>query len=178
MAYLYHSVPLNLQGSVLYPLNSLKDKYPKIYEEQIKKYAGREHITEQRIPVLDCLWNDVLHFSAVHPGEIKHALVEAGRDSDFVMNFYQIDPAFLDPRNTVVYLFAHADDEEKMSEGNFAPYNPGEMEMVRFSVMPERTKEYYKEMIKRNERPLLYHRIPHILYKGTLDVTGLPIVSV
>ncbi len=67
MIYLYHSVPKNLQGNILYPLNTLKEKHPEIYEQQVSKYVGREHMTQQRIPILDCLWNDVLHFSAVNP---------------------------------------------------------------------------------------------------------------
>ena len=71
MIYLYHSVPKNLEGSILYPLNTLKGKHPDIYEQQVSKYVGREHIKEQRIPILDCLWNDVLHFSAVNPKEVK-----------------------------------------------------------------------------------------------------------
>ncbi len=29
---------------------------------------------EQRIPILNCLWNDVLHFSPVHPAKIKQAM--------------------------------------------------------------------------------------------------------
>ena len=70
MMYLYHSVPRNLHGNILYPLNALTEKHPEIFEQQVSKYVGREHITQQRIPVIDCLWNDVLHFSAVNPKEI------------------------------------------------------------------------------------------------------------
>jgi len=50
--------------------------------------------------------------------------------------------------------------------------------MAKFSSIPQATKDYYKEMIGRGKRPLLYHKIPHILYKGTLDITDLPIISV
>ncbi|MBK8551651.1 MAG: hypothetical protein IPL53_11555 [Ignavibacteria bacterium] len=71
MNYLYHRVPKNLRGNVLYPLNTLKEIHPDLYEQQASKYAGREHITCQIIPILNCLWNDVLHFSAVNPEEIS-----------------------------------------------------------------------------------------------------------
>ncbi len=73
-------MPKNLQGNILYPLNAPKEKHPDIYEQQVSKYVGREHIKEQRITILDCLWNDVLYFSAVNPKEIKQALIEAGRN--------------------------------------------------------------------------------------------------
>lgn len=176
MIYLYHSVPKNLQGNILYPLNALKEKHPDIYEQQVSKYVGREHITKQRIPILDCLWNDVLHFSAVNPKEVKQALAEAGRNPDFKMSYYQVDPKLIEPKNAIVYLYTHTDNKDKMNEENFASYNPDEV--AKFSSMPQATKDYYKEMIDKGERPLLYHRIPHIPYKGTLDITDLPIISV
>jgi len=176
MSYLYHSIPKNLQGNILYPLNILKERHPIVYEEQVSKYLGREHIKEQRIPILDCLWNDVLHFSAVNPKEIKQALVESGRSIDFTMEYYQVDPELLEPKNTIVYLYAHTNNKDKMSTENFVPYNVDEV--AKFSSMPQATKNYYKEMINKGERPLLYHKIPHILYKGELDTINLPTVSV
>lgn len=165
-----------MRGSILYPLNALKEKHPDIYEQQVNKYIGREHIIQQQIPVLDCLWNDVLHFSAIDPIEIKQALIEAGRNPDFIMNYYQVDPKLIESKNAIVYLYAHASNRDKIKEENFAPYNPDEV--AKFSLIPQATKDYYKEMIGKGERPLLYHKIPHILYKGTLDITNLPIISV
>ena len=176
MIYLYHSVPKNLHGNILYPLNVLKEKHSEIYEQQVSKYVGREHITQQRIPMLDCLWNDVLHFSAVNPKEVKQALIEAGRSPDFTMSYYQVVPKLIESKNSIVYLYAHADSKDKLNEKNFITYNPDEM--TKFSSMPQATKDYYKEMIGKGERPLLYHKIPHILYKDTLDITNMPIISV
>lgn len=167
--------PEHMYGTVLYPLNALKEEHPAIYEQQVSKYVGHEHITQQRIPILDCLWNDVLHFSAVNPKEVKQALIDAGRNSDFTMSYYKVDPKLIEPKNAIVYLYAHADNKDKMNEENFVPYNPNEME--KFSSMPQVTKDYYMEMIGKGERPLLYHRIAHILYKGTLDTIDLPIIS-
>ena len=59
---------------------------------------------------------------------------------------------------------------------NFVSYNPNDI--AKFSHMPQATKDYYKEIINKSERPLLYHRIPHILYKGSLDTVDMPIISV
>jgi len=58
--FLYHLVPKNIRGDILYPLNILKSIYPDIYQYQVNKYFGREYIIEQRIPLFNCLWNDVL----------------------------------------------------------------------------------------------------------------------
>ncbi len=176
MDYIYHAVPNNMQESTLYPLNILQTLYPDIYKEQVKKYIGRERIMEQRIPKLLCLWNDVLHFSAVHPKYIKHALIHAGGKKDLEMRYYQIDPYQLDPEKCVVYLYAHTSIKEKMNEENFASYDPGMISQ--YSIMPEETIAYYREMYEKGERPLLYHKIPHILYNGVLDVRQAIIITV
>lgn len=174
--YIYHRVPKNLEGSILFPLNALKEKYPLIYKDQVSKYVGREHLLDRRIPLLDCLWNDVLHFSAVHPKEIKQALIDAGDTSDFNMQYFQVASNLIDPKNAVVYLYAHPVHQDGFDVRDFIPYNPGKMH--EFSAMPQATKEYYREMISGGKKPLLYHKIPHILYRGFLDTSGLSVVSI
>ncbi|HMS64522.1 MAG TPA: hypothetical protein PKD83_04625 [Ignavibacteria bacterium] len=176
MNYLYHRVPQNLKGNILYPLNTLKEIHPVIYEEQIRKYTGREHVTKFVIPVLNCLWNDVLHFSSVHPRDVKSALIDAGRNPEFVMTSYQVDPKLIHPDNAIVYLYDQNIINSKPDEEKFVPFDPDDT--GKYSVMPQATKDYYIEMIAKGEGPLLYHRIPHILYKGTLDVNKLSVVSV
>lgn len=83
MNYLYHWVPKDLQGDTLFPLNTLKEKYPDLYKKEASKYVGREQIMQDVLPILNCLWNDVLHFSAVHPSLVKEALFESGRTKPF-----------------------------------------------------------------------------------------------
>ena len=45
----------------------MKDQHPAVYEEHVKKYKGRERLLRREIPLLNCLWNDVLHISPIHP---------------------------------------------------------------------------------------------------------------
>lgn len=169
--YLYHRVPDNMQGNILFPLNTLKEIHPDIYEKQAGKYDGREQVMNQQIPILDCLWNDVLHFSAVHPSLIREALIAAGRTNPIRMEVFEIDPHMLDPENTIVYLYQHTNPEDKFKPENLAKYNPEYLE--KYSILPEETKEYYKEMVSQDKHPLLFHRVPHILYKGNLDISTL-----
>ncbi|HEV7702310.1 MAG TPA: hypothetical protein VGO63_02620 [Candidatus Paceibacterota bacterium] len=171
MNYLYHWVPKDMRGNVLYPLNTLKDSHADLYEKEASKYVGREHIMEQRIPVLDCLWNDVLHFSAVHPSLIKKALFDSGRTKSFDLEFFEVDPHLLNSENTIVYLYKHSNMADKLKEDNFAKYDPDDI--AQYSTMPEGTKEYYKEMFAQDKNPLLFHKVPHILFKGSLDVSGI-----
>jgi hypothetical protein len=169
MNYIYHWVPKDMRGEVLFPLNTLKETEPDLYEREVAKYVGREQIMQDRLPILNCLWNDVLHFSAVHPSLVKEALFESGRTKPFDLEFYEIDPHLLDPENTIVYLYKNNKREDKLKEDNFAKFNPDDM--AQYSAMPIETKDYYKEMYTQGKNPLLFHKIPHILFRGSLDVS-------
>jgi hypothetical protein len=50
--------------------------------------------------------------------------------------------------------------------------------MEAYRKVPSETIEYYKACKAKGERPLLFHGVPHILYKGTIDTTGLEIITV
>lgn len=171
MMYLYHWVPDNFQGDTLIPLNELRSIYPDVYEQAVKKYAGREDILTHHIPVLNCLWNDVIHLSAVHPSKIKEALYEAGRTKPFTLEYFEIDPHLLDPEKAIVLLYKHVTAEEKQRPENYAPFDPDNLKQ--YSEVPEGTKVYYKQMFTEGKGPLLYHKVPHILYRGRIATTGL-----
>ena len=173
--YLYHMVPAYMQGSVLHPLNSLKDTNPELYLSKAEKYEDRKHVMEQFIPTLECAWNDVLHFSAINPAELKQALVEAGMNPR-EMKFYQIDPSLLDPKQTTIYLYQEKRSEDKMNPKNFSEYDPEKL--AEHSALSQATKDYYKEKFSKGERPLLFVGVPHILHKGSIDISNLPIIVV
>lgn len=65
--YVYHFKPRGMTGSQLIPLNDLQNRHPAAYAEHVKKYKGREQLLQERIPILDCLWNDALHISPINP---------------------------------------------------------------------------------------------------------------
>ena len=68
--FVYHFKQKGMTGNTLIPLNEMKAEIPHVYEEQVKKYKGREFMLENRIPILDCFWNDVLHMSPINPQTI------------------------------------------------------------------------------------------------------------
>jgi hypothetical protein len=175
MNYLYHWVPKDMQGDILYPLNALKEKYPEMYDVHKSKYKGREEMMELVIPKINCLWNDALHLSAIHPKIIKDAIALAGGRSDYKMFCYQIDPHSLDPEKTVVYLYS-TPDMDMLKEDDFIEFKPDEMN--KYSSLPKETKEYYKESFGNKKRPLAFHRAPHILYKSFLNIKDVPIIEV
>ncbi len=176
MQYLYHGVPKDLVGDTLYPLNQLKQIHPELYEAKVAKYDGRKGILERNIPTLGCLWNDVLHLTAVHPKVLVETLAEARRPVGDSMRFYQIDPRSLDPVNTTIYLYTYREKGVDVPESDFVPYSMEDLSSC--AVIPDFTKDYYTEQYSCDKQPLLYHGVPHILYKGTIDVSDLPIVAV
>ena len=169
--YLYHRVPENMKGDILYPLNQLKNVYPDIYLKEVEKYKGREEVMKQEVPYLNCLWNDVLHLSAVHPIEIDNALRKEGTQLSGRL-FYEIDPHLLETRNTVVYLFR----DRSKDKSNFVPFDPEEVS--EFSIFPKKTQSYYTEVIRRGGRPLLWVYVPHFMYLGSLNTVGLKIIEI
>ena len=171
MSFLYHLVPKNMQGHLLLPLNQLKNSHPDIYKEANKKYIGRESLMKVIIPTLDCLWNDVLHFSPVHPELIHAALAELGKD--FHAKYFKIPAEIFAPEKTIFYLNGEI---PKMDQRNWLPYESALV--LKYTEMPELTKIYYKEKLEKNEHPLLYAKIPHILYKGSLDTKNLERIMV
>ncbi|MES2436840.1 MAG: hypothetical protein V4519_02420 [Patescibacteria group bacterium] len=175
MNYIYHWVPEDMQGDTLYPLNILKDLHPDLYATEALKYTGRERVMQQQIPILNCLWNDVIHFSPIHPWIIKQALIDAGRTKSFTTSFFEIDPHLLTPENTIVYLHKHTDKTHKMTEENFAKFDPDNV--GQYAELPQVTKDYYKEMYGKGERPLLFVGVPHILYKGSINTNEIKRIS-
>ncbi len=166
-AFLYHMVPEDMRGDVLHPLNKLKDAHPDIYVKEVAKYKGREELMKKEIAMLECIWNDVMHLVAVNPQELKKALLAAGMEPK-EMRFYQIDPEMLNPEKTTIYLYQEGKD-------SFLAYDP--KNLAERASLPEETKAYFKETIQKGEKPLLFIGVPHILHKGSIDISKLPVIT-
>lgn len=163
---LYHGVPAQMQGEILHPLNDLKETCPEVYAKERAKYDKRQGLLESTIPGTNWRWNDAIHLSAVHPSELSSALREAG-GSPPPFEAFEIDPEAhgMNAQNTVFYF--NPIGGEEYSE----PFDP--VKLAGYARIPEATKKYYQEMFARGEKPFLYHGVPHILHKGSLDTTKM-----
>ena len=173
MEYLYHRVPKNMSGTILYPLNTLKETHLEIYNEHVKKYKGREKLLSNEIPPLHCLWNDVLHFTAVTPKELKDKLAKAG--ISYELSFFKVPVSFVEGENSIAFLYGKnlgAISDVKQYE----PFDPNKMDI--YGTIPKETVEYYKQKKAEGVRPLLYHLVPHILYKGNIETKDLKTVII
>ena len=178
--YLYHKVPEKMQGKVLYPLNGLEKVNLELYLKEIKKYdeghPDRKNIPGQYIPKLDCKWGDILQLTAIHPEELKKALVEAGFKDSKELKFYQIDPEILDSQKTIVYLYKDTPEESVPYSENFIDYDSNNLEQ--HTVIAEVTKKSYQERAKKGMSPILFVGIPHIFHKGQIDISNCPVITV
>lgn len=172
MEYLYHRVPPNMVGTILYPLNQLKSLYPDLYAEEAKKYEGREQLLLAEVPPLHCLWNDVLHMTAVAPDEVRANLALA--DFSYPPRaWFKIPIERVLGENSIAFTYRR-DKDVHPSFKDYEPFSAERMEVYR--TVPSETIEYYKEMKALGKHPLLFHFVPHILYKGTIDIEGLEII--
>src|SRR3989344_7166860 len=176
MNYIYPSVPEILKGDVLLPQDALKRKHPKLYKEAIKKYKGRKHILKRKVQFLNCLWSEVLFLSPVNPKKIARALKIAGKKQTQKRKFYKINPKKLDLKKTIVYLYKYDTMTEEGRKDNFT--NLRLKDIAKYDKVPNKTLKYYKEEMKAGRKPLLYHFIPHIVYKGEISVKDADIIEV
>jgi hypothetical protein len=186
-SFVYHRVPEGLRGSVLYPLNQLKGIYPDLYLELRKRYATREDIASLRIPPLaNCLWNDVLHLSPVHPMRLNAALGAAGHElpSDW-RRFFEIDANLLDPAAAVIYKLLtpfwsgqfNVVAASALIGEECLPFDP-EL-LPEFGNVPLAAREYYAS-VPAGSSVALFLGVPHVLYRGRIDlkVDGVKVIEV
>jgi hypothetical protein len=176
--YLYHRVPADLKGHILYPLNQLKSIYPSLYVTKAANYQGREAVMQARLPILDCLWNDVLHFSPVHPSKVQQALAEVGFARK-QRRYYEVEPLEkgFNATNAVIFLHQRVKLENfRLEEADFRVFDLAGLRSL--GEIPEATIAYYREMFEQGRHPLAYLCVPHILYQGRLDIRGVKVIEV
>ncbi|MGL1157031.1 hypothetical protein [Vibrio parahaemolyticus] len=169
--YLYHRVPVNLQGNMLFPLNELKQVHDNLYQFHVKKYRDRERALERRVLPLDCLWNDVLHLSPIHPHKLKKALIEQGLQLSNLGRYFRFEALNLGLNECNSTFFWSK--EQKFGEWSAKESDYFKFDVARLSEMsdlPPETERYYAQQISIGASPLLYFRTPHVLFKGSINI--------
>ena len=170
--YFYHGIPEDMKGSELIPLNKMLEVDPELQAQYLEKYKGREEILERKIPLLDCLWSDVVQLLPLHPRQLFELQKELGLIPEIPSyKYYQIDTSTLDPSQTVVY-FKTAPGEE-----NVTVHWLEDVDLDDLQTVPPATIDYYKSMVGTGEPVFNYQFVPHIIYKGTVDVSSAKIIS-
>ena len=172
MQYIYHNVPEKMVGSTLIPLTQMHNIDHALEQKYLEKYIGREEIMQRRVPLLNCLWNDVLQFLPMHPRKVFELQQEMGIIPAVPpYKFYEIDTAQLDPSKLAVFF------KDKPGDENVLVKWLKDVDFTSLQNVPQATIEYYKTVVGTGELPFNYQFIPHILYMGSVDISGCKIIS-
>ncbi len=170
--YFYHGIPEDMKGMELIPLNKMLEVDPDLRAKYLEKYKGREEILERKLPLLDCLWNDVVQLLPLHPRQLFELQKELGLITEIPdYKYYQINTSTLDPSQTVVY-FKTAPGEENVTVKWFKDVQLEELQSI-----PEATRKYYESMVDTGEPVFNYQFVPHIIYKGAIDVSSAQVIN-
>ncbi len=172
MMYLYHFVPEDMRGTVLYSLNEMKYKLPELFDGQAAKYEGREDVKDTEVPGLGN-WNSVIHLSPIDPTEVKLAMQETGAPVDMSWRAFRIDASSLD-QSKMTIMVTHKKGEGQY-EKEYLPFT--EENYLQNNHLPEITKQHYRDARAQGEQPLTYAGAPHVLYLGTIETKDLEVVS-
>lgn len=173
MTHIYHGKPEDMKGDRLIPLNQMHAVDPELRDKYLEKYKGREEILGRKIPLLDCLWNDVVQLLPLNPRKIFECQVELGLIEDIPdYNYFQIDLSALDPEKTVVY-FKAAPGEENVTLKWLKDVNLDELQEV-----PAAARRYYESLVGTGEPVFNYQFVPHVVYMGAVDVSDAQVISI
>ncbi len=172
MQFVYHMKPNQMVGTVLFPLNQLKIKIPKAYGTQITKYIGRESLLDESIPLLNCKWGDVLHFSPLNPKVIFQSLCEQGIHLNSA-TWFQVPISLLPEAKTMLYKYEN--DHVDLSNNQIIPFNSKMYNELKH--LPLETLQYYKDSAAKGQKPLLFHRVPHVMTQTQIDIDHCQLIE-
>lgn len=170
--YVYHHRKKNFTGNYIIPLNRMADleEFAGIHKRAIAKYEGREQVLERVIPTLNCLWNDVVFLSPLHPH--KHYLEYQKLGFEMKDNeFFKIPVEMLSGKRVTIWNWP-----EPRSYSSWDDYSCLNIATYReMQDLPEDTKEYYLVNFDSGhpDRYPIYnwYRIPHILCQDPIDIS-------
>lgn len=145
----------------------------------MRKYQGRGEMTQRQIPFLNCLWNDVLFFTPVHPEAIRDGFIAAGSRWT-PQKWIGIDPTvyLFDGQNTVIYNpdIHRSRGDFALLPNQFSPFNADRVSAI--YKLPETTLDYYRKAVERGEPIFAWWGLPHILHRGSIAINDTQILEV
>lgn len=174
---LYHRVPDNLKYDEIMSLNQLELIDQELFDSGNWKYLNRPELKKIKIPTLNCLWNDVIFMSPVHPAQIKKALEDSGIEVKQQQEWFEICPqdCGFNSFNSTIFMYSSASsDSSDLNE--YRSFSIDNIKSLN-KLKPEVTA-YYKECAIQGAKPMVFHLIPHVMHKGKLSLDKLSIILV
>lgn len=172
MNYVYHGVPETMFGNELVPLNAMRGDMEDIAKLHRQKYDGRESVMQRRIPLLNCLWNDVVQFLPVDPEKVFSLQVALGLLREIPhYRFYKIDISTIALDNTVVYF------KDTPGEDSAHVKWLQDVDFSDLQTIPPATERYYRTLLGKDELPFNFQFIPHVLHQGNVDISQATVIT-
>lgn len=181
MKYVYHMVPKTMTGNNLISLNNLRTLNEELYKEYTKKYFNhpeRPKLLERRIPKINCLWNDVIHFLPLHPHLVYSTLQKLDINVKKDLAFYKIPSKNLINNKNAVYLYRKENYKGPAAEMNIEDVQIIAIDKFKeLTEVPKDTVYYFEEEHKKGARFGLFAFIPHILSLGEVNISDAEIIN-
>ncbi|WP_236560916.1 group-specific protein [Pontibacillus sp. HMF3514] len=174
-------VPKNMFGDYLMPLNRLKVKDEELYKKYIKKYEDhpkRTKLHQRKIPKLDCLWNDVIHFLPLHPNHVYEALKTFEVNTRTDLLFYKVPIENLSNNQNVIYQTDKASyqgPDKDIPNKHIHIIDTQQYEGL--TSIPQDTMDYYKEEIRKGNKFGMFQFIPHLFSDGEVDISNAKVIN-
>lgn len=152
-----------MRGETLYPLNHLRTAHPDVYEQECRKYAGREELLELRIPTLDVVWSDAVHLSPLHPRRLAAAWRAAGLWSPvWERDFFRIPVERIEVDRAVWF------GSGVLPLADVVPFDPNAYREL--EQPPPAYVDFLRRAGERVRPPRPFAHIPHVLVAAPVDV--------
>ena len=167
--YLYHHVPEDQIRDVIYPLNQLKIIFPDLYKKHIAKY---EKIREKDVEIPGFgFWNDCVNLMPVNPGLVKAELEKYGHNTDWEWRFYKINPDNLDSSKLIIMVMT---ENEGVLDRKYIQFSKEAFEA--YCHIGDATRACFQKAKDKNEQPNTFARVPHVLYRDSINIKDTEVV--
>jgi hypothetical protein len=169
MEYLYHAKPVDLRGTHLLPLSILRSVHTDLFERAFAKYRGRVHLTEVKLPILNCLWNEAIHLTPIDPSLIRKKLESLGLATTAKI-WLKFPASAIEEASAITFEHPPCEYGEDYSfpVTSFKRFDCDDYSAL--SEIPDNVMQYYRSEIMCGRRPLLFNGLRHVLVKKPLPL--------
>lgn len=106
------------------------------------------------------------------PSLVKAELEKYSHDTNWDWRFYKINAKNLNNKKLIIMLM---DDNDGKRERQFIPFNKENFE--KHCHIGDMTRAVFQKAKDNNEQPNTFARVPHVLFRDSINTQGLEIVE-
>jgi hypothetical protein len=183
---LYHLCAADFRGTVLYPLNGLRGRFPDLYRREKAKFAGREPLLTYIVPGLGVAWADTVNLSVLDPRLLIAERRRMGIPFSRLLERRLVCIPAARVQGLPAVCYTGRSHWINSSPGDTsAPLTPPDDEFSRFDIsrhveppqVPALHRKYLSRQKARGELALGFVFVPHVLVASSIDISGLEFIA-